>query len=399
MNRIKKLFWAALASASAFVSTTCAPVDQHGSAEDKPQSTAQKPDDKSPIGDELPQPEEVKEPAHESTEKVDPVRQRIEMAIEQIRQRDLLTTHGFWTIFHGILGLGPSVTLLNQETGKRVNAVDHICDGGELRGLEFIPTRYGLDVRTGPQFVGQGHQDQFVAEMTQWGMSIDRKFVVAGRDYTFRDFVRHSQMRARTNAKANQELSWAIVIIGQYLGTDVEWTNSFKERLKFEDLVRYELKAPVVGAACGGTHRLFGLTWVYHLHLRKGGKTTGVWKDVAGHTAKYQKLARKLQNSDGSFSTNFFAGRGNASDKQLRINTTGHILEWLALSLSDTEIKKPWVQDAANALALMILDIRGSAMEGGTLYHAAHGLLLYYSRVYGAEGLGLNKPVLPLPPK
>ena len=46
-------------------------------------------------------------------------------------------------------------------------------------------------------------------------------------------------------------------------------------------MVRYELNQPIEeNAACGGTHRLFGLTWAYFRHLERGGKTVGVWKDV-----------------------------------------------------------------------------------------------------------------------
>jgi hypothetical protein len=321
---------------------------------------------------------------------------RIEAAIQNVRERDLLTTNGFWTVFHGILGLGPSVMLRNPDTGERVNAIEYICGGGELRGLHFIQTKWGLDVQMGPLMVGQGHQDQFVAEMAQWGMPAAKEFIVNGKEYTFLDFVRHTQARARVMEK--QELSWAIVIIGQYLGTDISWTNSHGEKLRFEDVVRYELDAPVEDAACGGTHRLFGLNWVYHLHLRKGGKKEGVWKDVIAKTLKYRDVARKYQNADGSFSTDFFRGPGNSPDKQLRINTTGHTLEWLSLALPDAELKKPWVESAANALALMILDLQNSSIEGGSLYHAVHGLLIYYSRVYNRHALGANEPVVPLPP-
>ena len=42
----------------------------------------------------------------------------------------------------------------------------------------------------------------------------------------------------------------------------------------------------------------------------------------------------------------------------------------------------------------MFLDIQNAPMEGGTLYHAVHGLLLYYARVYGPEKLG---PLAPPP--
>jgi hypothetical protein len=323
-------------------------------------------------------------------------RVRLEAAIQHVRQRELNTKNGFWTIFHGILGLGPGLTLRDAETGQKINAVDYICSGGELRGMAFPQTKWGLDVQLGPTFIGQGHQDQFVAEMGQWGMAADRPFVVNGRDYTFLDFVNHSKMRARTNA--NQELSWTICLVGQYLGTDIAWTNSHGEKLHFEDLIQYELDASVEQAACGGTHRLFGLNWAYHHHLIRGGKKEGVWQGVADKTAKYRDLAKKYQNPDGSFSTDFFRGRGNAEDKNLRINTTGHTLEWLALALSDEDLKQPWVQEAASALSLMILDLQGQEIEGGSLYHAVHGLLLYYSRVYGRNEMIPQELLCPLPP-
>ena len=326
------------------------------------------------------------------------LRDRIFSAIESARTRDLLTTHGFWTVFHGILGLGLSVTLQNPETGQKFNALDYIAAGHEVRGLQFIQTKFGLDVRNGYDFVGQGHQDQFIAEMAQWGIAADKKFVVNGKDYTYMDFVRHAQMRAKVTS--NQELSWAIVVIGQYLGTDISWTNGDGEKLTYEDVVRYELNQPIESpsVACGGTHRLFGLTWAYYHHLRNGGRTTGIWKDVVEHSRKYEKLAKKFQNPDGSFSTNHFRERGNAPDIKARISTTGHILEWLALSLSDQELREPWVQEAANSLADMFLTVQDQEVEGGAMYHAVHGLILYYARVYDAERLGPNRPFLPLPP-
>jgi hypothetical protein len=366
----------------------CAPVDQPSPGRATMQGKDQPPKLKLD-----PFPNEVRLPGDQK----DVLQKRIEDAIANVKQRDLLTTHGFWTVFHGILGLGPKVELVEPDGKKRVNAIEYICKGNPVRGLEFVPTKHGLDVRTGAiQFVSQGHQDQFVAEMAQWNMPADQKFVVGGKDYTFMDFVRHSQMRARVTQK--QELGWTILVLGQYLGTDIAWKNEAGEDLRFEDLLRYELNQPMDKAACGGTHRLFGLSWVLHLHQRKGGKVEGVWKDVADATASHQKLARKLQNPDGSFSTDFFRGRAEAQDMQLRINTSGHIFEWLALSLPDSELRAGWVQEAANAVAKMILDISDREMEGGTLYHAAHGLIIYQARVFERDKLGKDGLVLPLPP-
>ena len=48
------------------------------------------------------------------------LKDRIDAALDNARQRPLLTTHAFWTIFHGILGLGLDVPLLNPDTGQHV---------------------------------------------------------------------------------------------------------------------------------------------------------------------------------------------------------------------------------------------------------------------------------------
>jgi hypothetical protein len=377
--RTKTLF--CLALAAALSGASCAPVDGPGWEGSSPAPTPAPP-----------RPAERAPPPAQ----VGGLQGRIEAALRHVRKRDLLTTHSFWTVFHGILGTGLDATLRDPRTNERTSAIDYICRGGEVRGLKFLPTEDGLDVQTGPQFVGQGHQDQFVAEMAQWGLPAGHKFLVLGKEYTFADFIRHTKARARVTA--GQELSWAILVIGQYEGTDARWTNRAGEQLRFEDLVRYELGQPIETAACGGTHRLFGLTWVYHLHLRRGGKKEGVWKDVADKLARYQARARKFRNADGSFSTRYLAGPGNGRDLQLRIGTTGHVLEWLALALPDGELRKPWVEDAASALARMILDSQGSPIESGALYHAAHGLHIYHARVFGKPLSGQGESVIPLPP-
>jgi hypothetical protein len=312
---------------------------------------------------------------------------RLNAAIDNVKRRDLRTSTGFWTVFHGILGLGPDITLLDEETGQRIKALDRICTGKDMRGLVFLPTAYGLDVETQVGTgVGQGHQDQFVAEMVEWGVPashpVDVK--VKGRPCTFADFFGHSKMRA--SLTKNQELSWAIVIIGRIFGTDHEWTNMDGERLSYEDVVRYELNQPIDTAACGGTHRLFGLSWANQLHRARGGQPTGVWKDVADKLALYKANARKFQHSDGSFSTAYVSKEENNPDLGPRIGSTGHVLEWLALELTDEEIRRPWIEDAASALCRMILENHESPLEGGAMYHAVHGLLIYRARVFGEPG-------------
>jgi hypothetical protein len=319
------------------------------------------------------------------------LKDRIDAALENARQRPLLTTHAFWTIFHGILGLGLDVTLLNPDTGQRVKAVDFVCDGGPIRGMEFVPTPDGLDVRTMVGTgVGQGHQDQFVAEMVQRGLSADRTFRINGHQYTFADFLRES--RAHASVTKGQELSWTLLIVGQAFGTDASWTNNAGEKLSCEDLVRYEVHQPVESAACGGTHRLFGLTWVYHLYRARGGQTVGVWKEVADKIEHYKQVARRNRNPDGSLSTAYLSTLANSPDVQLRIGSWGHVIEWLSLAMSDQELAEPWIQEAVNHLTLAILNSRTDPIDNGAFYHAIHGLALYRARVFHAAMPGLEFP-------
>lgn len=326
----------------------------------------------------------------------DALEPRIAGALEVVHSRDLRIDNGFWTIFHGILGMGPATTLYDPESHQRLNALDAICKGAKLRGLEFVKTEHGLDVVTQVgSGVFQGHQDQFIAEMAQWGMDRNRPFTVDGKQYTFEDFIRQSKMRA--SITRNQELSWAVVIVSQYFGTRHTWTNAYGEKLSVEDLVRYELNQPIDMAACGGTHRLFGLTWAYHLHLSAGGQRDGVWGEVATKIEDCKAKALAFQNDDGSFSANYVSKPGKSLDLQMRIATTGHVLEWLALAMTDDELRLPRMQEAASALALMILSNQNNPLDGGALYHATHGLHLYQTRVFNTPPpAGLT---IPLPPK
>src|SRR5579864_2161147 len=110
-----------------------------------------------------------------------PLQKRIKACLDHVASRQLEVSHPFWTVFHGILGQGFETKLLDRATGKSVNAIDYICKGGKIDGMEFIPTQDGLDVLITPGTGrGQGHQDQFVAEMIQWGMPGDKEFLVNG---------------------------------------------------------------------------------------------------------------------------------------------------------------------------------------------------------------------------
>ena len=349
-----------------------------GCAKVAPEPSDQEP--KAPRGSAAKADQPIKTRQHDVPESL---KARLELAIRHAFERDLAVSNAFWTSFHGVLAFGPRCQLVDRRNGGQVAALDYMLAGqferGFIRGLRFLPTPHGLDVGMGPTFVGQGHQDQFVAILAQWDIPADRAVIVGGKRFTVIDFVKEIQAHVRLN----QELSWSIIAIGWYMGTNSRWTNQFGEHLHYEALVEAELNATIDKAACGGTHRLYGLTWAYHMYRRNGGKMTPMWKRVEAHLEKYADLAKKYQSSDGSFSTNYFRALGTDQSPRERLNSSGHTLEWLSTSLNDEQLREPWVQRAVSAVSLMFLDIQSMPMESGALYHAAHGLVIYHSRVYG----------------
>ena len=311
---------------------------------------------------------------------------RIDAAIKSVEVRTLDTTLPFWTVFHAVLGMGPGTTVLEDpRTGVKVNALEYMLGGdpkhGQIDGLRFLPTRHGLEVSMEgfAQWIGQGHRDQFLAEMIQWGVPKDKKVIVFGREYTMLDFANHSRMTARTTEQ--MELSWTIIVIASYYGTNHAWTNEAGEKLTYDDIVRYEMKEPVLTAACGGTHRLFGLTWALQHHLKAGGKREGLYRDLSDHLEKYAKLSKDTQYPNGLFSTHYYVEKSDAGDDVEKLGTSGHTFEWLAQYLPDRELRSEWMMNGAENLAELFLKLQAAPVESGALYHAVHGLKIYRLRV------------------
>jgi hypothetical protein len=90
----------------------------------------------------------------------------------------------------------------------------------------------------------------------------------------------------------------------------------------------------------------------------------------------------KLQNADGSFSTEWFKAPGAREDLGRRIQTTGHILEWLSYSLPEDTLTNPRVVKAVEYLSGVLRNGKDRQWEIGPLGHALHSLAIYDSRVF-----------------
>jgi hypothetical protein len=115
---------------------------------------------------------------------------------------------------------------------------------------------------------------------------------------------------------------------------------------------------------------------------KRGEPLDGQWLRAAKFTASYQVHALKLQNRDGSFSTQWLARRDDTGPPERRLQTTGHILEWLAFSLPEKDLTDPRIVKSVNYLATLLMQ-RDRQWEVGPRGHALRALALYNERVFG----------------
>ncbi|MGE4003021.1 MAG: hypothetical protein AB7I48_22755 [Planctomycetaceae bacterium] len=310
----------------------------------------------------------------------DPLLLLVERAIEKSSQRYLdANQHRPWQITHGLLALRRDFVL--RDGNRMVNAIDWISNGGKFRGQYwFEATEHGGRAHpyNGVPYEFEGHVNQTLGLLALSNLPLNHEFLVeGGRKVTMADMVRHAQMTVSTR----EEITWTLWFLTHYLDIDSEWINAAGEPWSLEELVRLQTKGKVVGAPCGGTHGLFALAYARNAYLYKHGELRGVWFEGDQKVKQHIELARSLQNNDGSLSTEYFKGPGHSRDFNERIRASGHMLEWLMMSLPHKRLSEPWVRKAVASVATDLVHNSSRPAECGPLYHAVHSLVLYRDRV------------------
>ena len=291
-----------------------------------------------------------------------------------------------WQILHGVLAYGRAFAV--EQDGKRISAVELAQRGGPLQGWDVELVSYSKEQRAGLRALmdpgskaGQGHPDQWFAVLAQAGVRKDERFQVAGKQATMDDFV--WQVLQDVPRNTDREYSWTLIGLTIYLPTDHQWTASDGKPWSIERLMEIELEQSLAESACGGTHRLIGMAMALNRRRAEGKKIEGVWQRAQEQIGWAVDRAKEYQNPDGSFSTNYFERPASHPDLAENLGSTGHTLEFLAVSLPKEELQAPWIRRAAVRLARLFEETREIPLECGALYHAAHGLVLYREKLFG----------------
>ena len=215
--------------------------------------------------------------------------------------------------------------------------------------------------------------------LAQSQVSANYPIVVGQSKYTVTDLIRYEMATCKEKA----ELTFKLIGLSYYIDTEQIWLTDKRNRWNIEKLVQEELAQPINGAACGGTHRLTGFSYAVRKREKRGEPFEGQWLRAKKFVEDYHTYAFTLQNPDSSFSTDWFQRRADYGDVGRRLQTTGHITEWLAFSLPKDELVDAKMIKSVDYLATILLEHPNERWSIGPLGHGLHALAIYDERVFG----------------
>ena len=295
-----------------------------------------------------------------------------------------------WEVMHMVLAFEVhSRVLQGGPRGEPITAVGWLCFNQpcKRRTLMYVNRDGQARVRVGPAL--QGHHGQLLAILAQSGVKKEYPVRIDDQELTVADLI---EMEKET-CYPNTELTFKLISLMHYLPSDATWVNDQGMEWDIPRVIREELRQPVRGAACGGTHRLAGLTLAYKKRQKRREPVNGDYLKAQRFVRKYQRYAYRLQNSDGSFSTEWFRGRGAKQDVERRMKTTGHTLEWLLYAATEKELRSRKTTRAVNYLANLMVTNRQRDWDAGQLSHGIHALLLYDRMAFGKYDQWKSAPI------
>ncbi len=283
-----------------------------------------------------------------------------------------------WGCMHWMIAYGVDAELIADN--RKVNAIGYLNYNGNCNGQSLFYTQNGrLQTNIGPGV--QGHAGQYLAMLAQSRVKTDYPMLVDGQSFTVAELIEHEKLTCRPQT----ELTFKLIALTHYLKSDQKWKSNDGQEWDIPRLIKEELAQPIIGAACGGTHRLTGFSYAVRKREQRKEPITGQWSRAKKFIEEYHEYTYKLQNPDGSFSTNWFAGRQDEGAAGRRLETTGHITEWLAYSLAKDELTDPRMVKAVDYLTNLLIENRHEKWGIGPLGHGLHALALYDERLFEGQ--------------
>lgn len=316
-----------------------------------------------------------------AVEKLDPAIARMQQPILQTlrsfhAKTEQADARSNWGMMHAIMVYGVDTRIIARR--RNYSAIAWMAGNNVCRGNRMMTTERGqIKAREGTGL--QGHQSQWLATLSLASVPANYPLYADNQKFTIEDLV---QVEAAA-CEDGKELTFTLIGLSHYLDTDATWVGVNGETWDFERLIAAELDQPIVGAACGGTHRLMGFAHALRKRRLEGKPVTGQWKRAEIFLDDFVQYTYSLQNRDGSFSTNWYESAQDNGDLSRKVQTTGHMLEFLLTHLPDEQLVNREVVSAVRFLTNSIRRLKMDDAGVGYRAHALRSLAMYHQRAYG----------------
>ena len=313
------------------------------------------------------------------------LRDRLRQALAAFRPTPLNTRdHTPDDILLGCLAFGADAQVLDVASNQRINAIGMLCWNFPASGAQLLTTNEtGVLARVG--YGLQSRPGEFLAMLALSRIPPDYEIKVAKFHGTVADLLQPEKL----SCLAGTDQSLRLVGLSYYTTDDAGWKNQIGEDWSVARLVEEELARAVDRSDRDATDRLLGLSFAVDRRIKRNQPVDGVFRQAQEHVAEFQQYALGLENPDGSWHPRFFAVRGTSRDSLGTLRSTGHVLEWLVLSLPEDRLEDAAVVRSVNYVAGALgaaTNRWGQAWmtprETDAYAHALHALVLYDLRCF-----------------
>ncbi|MDR0704039.1 MAG: hypothetical protein LBF88_03540 [Planctomycetaceae bacterium] len=239
--------------------------------------------------------------------------------------------------------------------------------------------------------VGAGFQRRpasFLALLAMSNIMPNYELKVNGANYS----IGHLIASEKAAVSRGSNMSMALVGLSFYGETGDQWKNEMGETWNIERMVTEELNRSLDQGSSDVTDWLLGLTAAVKLYEEEGKAIRGPMALAKQQLGTYHEFVLSVQNDQYLWHPKFFLFKGTNPDVYETLYSSGHILRWLLLSLSDKELNDPRVARSVTSLMSLVNRVPTN-LSAGTMTDrqleglalSLHALSIYYQRVFGDD--------------
>jgi len=307
------------------------------------------------------------------------LRDRVRPTLAALRQEPFNTRDSSPAdVIHFCWAFGCDTEVLDATAaGAKLNGITCLCWNLPLGGGELLTV---CDGHLAPR-IGFGYQagpSQLAAMLALARVPPEYPARAGETVRTVADLIEYEKLSCRSGA----DMSLKLIALSNYV-RQATWKNSRGEEWSLARIVKEELARSVADTPHAATNRVLGLSIALDRLRRRDQPIVGDFLRAQQYVDESCDYALRAQNPDGSWNG---AGRQDAAAV---LAMTGHVLEWLVLTLPPARLESAPIVQSVQYVAEVLSSqrYRGSvpslsSREMESVTRAAHALVVYDQRVF-----------------